>query len=100
MLTQFQTEETPFRLMQNSWATQLNPMLANPSLQSIILQDISIIAGTNTINTKLGRKLQGWRIIRINAAATIYDAQSTNSMPDLTLVLISNAPATISLEVF
>jgi len=87
-------------LMQTKWAAQLNPLLSNPSLASIILSPVVLINGTNTINHTLGRKLTGWRIVGINAAATIYDQQATNSMTDLTLILVSNAAATISLEVF
>lgn len=87
-------------LMQTKWAAILNPLLSNPSLNSIILEKIVLISGTSTINHGLGRKLQGWRIIRINAAATIYDQQDTNTMQDLTLILVSNALVTVSIEVF
>lgn len=87
-------------MIQTKWRSILNPFLANPSLQSIILKDIALINGTTTINHLLGRTLTGWRIIRINAAATIYDKQATNQSPDLTLVLVSNAACTVSLEVF
>jgi len=87
-------------LLQTKWAAILNPLLGNPSLDSVILQNVSLAIGTNTINHTLGRKLQGWRIILINGAATIYDKQGSNQTPDLTLVLVSNAAVMVSLEVF
>ena len=99
-LVQFQDNDRTFQLMQNSWASMLNPLLQNPSLQSTILPQIVLKSGTNTINHRLGRKLQGWRTIRINAAATLYDLQDTNPHPELTLQLVSNAPVTVYLEVF
>lgn len=87
-------------MMQTKWASILNVLLSNPSLNSNILENVSLGSGTTVINHLLGRKLLGWRIIRINAAATIYDQQTSNQTPDLTLVLVSNAVAIVTLEVF
>lgn len=87
-------------LLQTKWAAILNPLLGNPSLDSLILENVSLNNGTNVINHTLGRKLQGWRIIRIGGAATIYDQQDSNQTPSLTLVLVSNAAVVVSLEVF
>lgn len=100
MLPQFQDNDRVFQMMQNTWATQLNPLLANPSLQTLILENISLVTGSNVINHKLGRKLQGWRIVRQRSAASVYDNQDTNQSPQLTLVLVSSANVSVNLEVF
>lgn len=100
MLTRFTTAIKELSLMQTSWAAQLDPILANPTNSSLILQKVELIAGTNTINHKLGQKLQGWKLTRQRAPASIYDAQDGNQRPELTLVLISSAPVVIDLEVF
>jgi hypothetical protein len=86
--------------MQTKWASIINPFLANKSLQSNILSGVRLVAGLNVVNTGLGRALIGWRIIRIDAASTIYDEQSQNTTPSLTLLLNSSAPCVVSLEVF
>lgn len=86
--------------MQTKWASILNPLLGNPSAQSIILPNVMLASGLNVVNHKLDKPLTGWRIIRINASATIYDSQDQNKMPDLTLLLNSSAPCMVSLEVF
>ena len=99
ILPQFQDDSQPFQLMQNRWASILNPVIQNPSLQSSILKSVALTAGANTINHLLGRKLVGWRIIRQRAAATIYDTQDTNVHPDLTLTLVASAPVTVDIEV-
>lgn len=99
-LTKFQTAVKELMLLQTDWISKLNPLLANPSNNSSILNDIALVTGTNTINHLLGHKLQGWSIIRRNGTATIYDTQASNPMPELTLVLVASAPITISLEVF
>lgn len=82
------------------WKAILDILLSNRSLNSVILKNVSLINGTTIINHTLGRDLLGWRVIGINAAATIYDQQSSNQTPDLTLVLVSSAVAIVSLEVF
>jgi len=93
-------QELPWNDADNKWASILNPIVANPIVNSLILKDVVLAAGDNTINHRLGRKLQGYLIVGINAAATIYDKQSTNQMPQLTLVLNSSAPATAQILVF
>lgn len=85
---------------QNTWATQLDPIIINPLVQGQLLQNVAINSGTNVINHKLGRKLQGWFIVGINGAAQVYDTQASNQMPQLTLNLTSDAAITCSLWVF
>jgi hypothetical protein len=96
-LPQFQSDDRDFQLMQSSWASRLDPLLGNPSLKSLILKDITLAIGSNTINHLLGRKQQGWRVIDINGAAVIYRSQPFNN---LTLTLTSDAVVTVSLEIF
>lgn len=96
----FQTSDAPFSMMQTRWSALLNPLLSNPSLQSITLPNIALINGTTQVNHMLGRKLQGWKIVRQRAAASIYDAQDGNIMPALTLTLISSAAVVVDIEVF
>ncbi len=96
----FQSKDTALMLMQTKWSGQLSPLIANPITQGIILSQVHLINGDLVINHSLGRKLVGWIIIGIGAAATIYDKQATNQTPDLTLVLNSSAATTVNLYVF
>ena len=85
---------------QNRWAAILNPIIANPINNSIILKNVALAVGVNVINHRLGRNLQGWNPTRIRAAAVIYDQQDTNQTPQLTLVLNSSAAVVVDLMVF
>lgn len=93
-------QKLPLEMMTTEWATQLNPVLANPTLKTVLLKDVALISGTNVINHKLSRPLQGWSTARVRASATIYDLQDSNQTPQLTLVLVASAPVTIDLVVF
>jgi len=87
-------------IAQDRWASQLDPVLANPLTNVSILKNVALINGTTVVNHLLGRTLQGWFPVRIRAAATIYDKQDSNQMPQLTLVLVSNAAVVVDLAVF
>jgi hypothetical protein len=100
-LPQFQSNDRVFQMLQNVWATLLNPLLKNPALNSTTLKEVNLVTGSNAINHKLGRKLQGWSLVRQRGvAASIYDEQDSNQMPDLTLVLVSSADVTVDILVF
>lgn len=93
-------QRLPWDRAQTQWAQELNPIIANPTNNSIILKNVALVAGTNVINHLLSRNLQGWNPTRIRAAATIYDLQDANQTPQLTLVLVSSANVVVDLEVF
>lgn len=93
-------QKLPLDQMQTTWASQLNPIIANPTVNNFILKNVALKTGINVINHKLGRNLQGWKSTRIRASATFYDDQDNNPTPNLTLVLVSSADVTVDLEVF
>lgn len=100
-LPQFQSDDKDFQLMQNAWATQLNPVIANPLNNVNILKSVSLASGNNVVNHLLGRKLQGWFIVRMRSvAAAIYDTQDSNSSPSLTLQLNASAAVVVDIGVF
>jgi hypothetical protein len=96
----FQTASKDLSLLQTNWAQQLNPVIQLPINSGSILQNVVLSSGLNVVNHKLGRKLQGWFIVRQNAAGSFYDSQDINPYPDLTLFLNSSATVTVHLFVF
>jgi hypothetical protein len=97
MLKQFKTDDLSLSLLQSSWSSDLNPLIANPVNSVNVLKNISLKIGSNVINHKLGRNMQGWFITDIDGVATIYRSAPMN---DLTLTLTSSAAVTIQLGVF
>lgn len=93
----FQTTNRDLSMMQTQWASQLNPVLANPTTNLSVLSNIVLKSGNNVINHKLGQTQQGWILTDIQGAATIYRSAPFN---DLTLTLNSSAPVTVSIGVF
>lgn len=94
------TDDLSLSLMQTKWASIINPFLGNPSNSALIIPNVALVTGSNTINHKLGQKLQGWVVIGNNASTTFYDSQASNQQPDLTLVLVASGACTVSLLVF
>lgn len=89
-----------FTQMQNAWGAILQPIINRPQNSSTIIPKVSLTTGTNTIQHGLAGPLSGWSIVRIRAAATIYDQQDSNPTPQRTLVLVSSADVVVDLEVF
>jgi hypothetical protein len=90
-------QKLPYDMHQTAWAQQLDPIIKNQLLQGILLQNISIRAGVNVINHKLGRKQIGYIITDINSPATLYRSADLNA---LTLTLTSDTDSNISIWVF
>lgn len=96
-LPYIQSNDLTLSLLQTRYRSVLNPLLALPISNASFLTDIDLINGTTIVNHKLGRKMQGWVVTDVNAAATIYRAMPLN---DKTLTLVSNAACTVSLMVY
>lgn len=91
----------PASTQDTRWKALLDPVLGNPLVNGQMLQNLSLTGGTpNTINHGLGRALQGYVVLLSSTAATFHDNQSTNSMTNLTLILVPSATTTVSLYVF
>lgn len=89
----------PHSQMQTKWKSQIDPILGNPLNNMSLLQNVALANGTNIINHKLGRTMQGWVIADIQGVASIY-RPSTAPFNDLTLTLVSSAAVTVNLGVF
>lgn len=83
--------------MQTQWAASLDPVIANPLINGNFLKDVHLINGVTVINHLLSRKPQGWLIVDVQGAATVYRSAPFNP---LTLTLTSNAAVTVSLYVY
>lgn len=99
-LPMFQNEDQDLQLLQNKWASILNPVLANPLNSVLILKNVKLGSGVNSVDHLLQRKLEGWFIVRKRGSADIYDIQDTNQSSHLTLKLNSSAPVSVDLAVF
>lgn len=101
MLPFFKSNDHSFSLLQTAWSKMINPIVGRIQNQSIILSKISLINGTNVVNHGLGKTLTGWKIIRLRTpGGTVWDNQDSNSTPNTTLILISNANIVVDIEVF
>lgn len=92
--------------LQSNVAEVFAPMIAASQNDSQILVGVVLAPGiVNVVSHKLGRKLAGWKIVRLRANALVWDEQDANKQPDRTL-LLGMAPndlgtnVTVDLEVF
>ena len=97
MLPIFKDPNTNIMLMQNKWASELNPLLSNPLNGILVLKNVSLTTGTNVINHLLQKVQQGWILTDIQGSANIYRSAPFNN---LTLTLTSSANVVVNIGVF
>ncbi len=83
--------------MQTKWASELNPVLANPATNPSLLASIQLVTGVNVINHRLSRNMQGWVVTDIDAPISLYRSAPFNN---LTLQLTASGPAVVKLMVY
>lgn len=95
-----QTENREVNQLQNNIGLAVDPVLQNKIVDGSLVQNVVLATGSNVVNHLLGRNLIGWIITRRNGVATVYDTQSTNPIPNKTLLLTASAGLTVDIYCF
>lgn len=95
-----QTTDPAIRQLQDATERTVNSIAGRRIVDGVLIEDIELSSGDNTIEHKLGRILRGYIVVRRSAACDVYDKQDTNDLDDKTLILNSSAAATVALWVF
>lgn len=97
-LPNYQSDDQPFQLMQSTWKSQLDPVLAIPFISGRQVMNVTISSGSPAvINHRLARMQQGFFFTDINAPAKIARIAPFN---DKTLTLSSDATVTVAVWVY
>lgn len=99
-LANVQSNDLKLEQIQAANRTASQGARTNPINSGTILTGIALKSGDNTVSHKLSQNLQGWFIVRLRGAATIYDKQDSNKNQSKTLVLNSSADVTVDIFVF
>lgn len=92
-----QTAVKDLSLLSTKWKSIIDPVLANPMTNMLILKNVRLLTGNNAIPHLLQQIQQGWVIVDIQAAAAIYRNAAFN---DTYLYLSTSADVTVSIGVF
>lgn len=98
-VSRVQTQERVLNQIQDNLIKSITDLNAIPLNSGVLLSDIVLASGSNTIYTTLPQAITGWIVTRKSANEDIYDEQSTNINPK-TLILNSSGAVTVSLFVF
>lgn len=91
------TSDQTLSMLQTRWSSILNPIISSPLSDAILLTDIPISFGDNSINHTLGQPIVGYIVVRINGPTTLYDKDS--STPNLTFILNSSSNQMINVDI-
>lgn len=94
--------EKHINTVQDNVAEALGQLLGKDALDSKLLKDITLLPGiTNKVSHGLGRKLQGYIVVRNHGGyAVLTDQQDTNPSTNLLLYLTTPALVKVDLLVF
>ncbi len=93
------TTDNILRTIQRRIKDAIDPLSKTVNLNTNTFTDIVLSTGqANSIKHGLGYLPSGWRIIRINGNANVWEPDSTRTKTEL--VLRSSATVTVDIEVF
>lgn len=93
------TDDNDLRQVQDAVNFVFQDISSKTILDGRVITDV-LVNGSKLINHLLGRKLQGYLIISKDANADVWDSQSTNTTPAVSLILNSSGPVKVNLWVF
>ena len=97
----FRSIEADINGIQENVEEVLQPVLESQVIDGVLLKGISLTTGVdNVVSHKLGRKPQGWILVRKRAESDVWDLQDVNKTPSRTLVLRCAADVTVDLWIF
>src|SRR6185437_7914444 len=99
-IARIQSADRVVNQLQQNIIPPLQEVIANPVVCGVIIQNVNLVSGLNTVNHGLGRTLQGWSAVRVRSQCQLWDSQDSNNSPAQTLLLNSNAAVTVDLLVF
>lgn len=101
-IAKVQTVDRNINQLQSNISQATQAVLNNPLANGgALLTSVPLKVGANVVSHKLGRKLQGWFIVRMRGAfSQIFDTQDSNGDGVRTLLLNSSVAVTVDLFVF
>jgi hypothetical protein len=99
-LRKIQSDNEELSRVQDLVGECLQPVLQAAILDGVLLKDLTLTPGANSIEHKLGRKPLGWIVVGLNASASIWDSQEANTFKTRTLALNSSANCVVTLWIF
>ncbi len=92
----FQTSDQASNQQSGAQNKVLDDLSSNPLNNGSLLTAIDLVAGSNDVSHKLGRKLQGWIVVNKSAASDLYSDSSDKTI----LKLTASAACKVTLFVF
>lgn len=86
---------------QENVRSSVDSIVACPIIDGVLLEKVELKSATTTyINHKLGRKPQGWLIVRQRGNSIIWDLQDNNKNKTSTLALACSADVIVDVWIF
>ena len=97
----FSTPDETLNRVQERIEDAILPIADSLIIDGQLIKNQSLSSGTTSIiSHSLGRNINGYIVVRRNAAQHVFDLQDTNDNPSATLLLTADGTVTVDLWVF
>lgn len=94
------TDNRDIQRLQDSLESSLSFVGSCPLIDGLLLEDVKLKEGDNSISHGLGRELRGWIITRQSQVSSIYDKQASNPTKDKFLTLSSSTSPDVTVDLW
>ena len=98
--TTFNTKDNDLNRLQANCNSAFNYLFNNILKDITLLENVQLTVNDNMIETKLGKPVKGWIIVRNNAVSDIYEKEVSSNLADKFLLLNSSAGCIVSILLF
>jgi hypothetical protein len=99
-LKKIRTSDADLKNVQDSLELVLNQIIRRGILDGILVENVSLVSGSNIVDHTLDRAPKGFIIVARNANQQVWNGTSTKIVPKRNIDLESSGAVTVSLWFF
>lgn len=96
----FNTKDNDLNRLQANCSTAFSYLFNNILKDITLLENITLNTGPNMIETKLGKAVSGWIIVRIDSVSDIKEIEVSKNIADKFLNLHASVGCKVSILIF
>lgn len=99
-LKKIRTSDADLKNVQDSIELVLDQIIRKGILDGILIEDVSLVSGSNIVDHTLDRAPKGFIIVSRNANQQVWNGTSTKVIPKRNINLVTSGAVTVSLWFF
>jgi len=94
------TDDASLRQVQDSIDLVFGQIIRRKILDGVLIENVSLVSGTNIVSHTLGRPINGFLVVRRNANEEVWNSTTDRINESLAVALDASGTVTVSLWFF